>query len=90
MTDFSHLLATQLESFGVIFYEEYSQTYREIFTSLRSVSQAEKELLSEVLTLAKLALVLPATNSVSECLFSALSAYKPSLETQRIKKGTII
>ena len=46
-----------------------------------ALSQAEKELLSEVLTLTKLVLVLPATNAVSECSFSALRCVKTFLSS---------
>ena len=54
---------------------------RDIFTRLRSLSQAEKELLSEVLTITKLVLVLPATNAVSERSFSALRRVKTFLRS---------
>ena len=54
---------------------------RDIFTRLRSLSQAEKELLSEVLTLTKLVLVPPATNAVSERSFSALRRVKTFLRS---------
>ena len=79
--DFSHRLKTQLQSFVLLFQGECTPMLRDIFTRLRSLSQAEKELLSEVLTLTKLVFVLPATNAVSERSFSALRHVKTFLRS---------
>lgn len=82
--DFSpHLLKTQLETFGVMFQQdlECTPTLRDIFTHLRNLSQAEKEMLSEIITLTKLVLVLPATNAISERSFSALWRVKTYLRS---------
>ena len=48
---------------------------------LQNLSQAERSLLSEVCTLASLILVMPATNAVSEHLFSSLRCLKSYLRS---------
>ena len=79
--DFSYVLKAQLESFGVMCKDEPTPTLAYIITHVRSLSHAQNELLSEVLTLAKLLLVLPATNAVSERSFSALRRVKTYLRS---------
>ena len=51
----------------------------DIISYLRNLLPAEKELLHEVIILAKLILVMPATNSTSEHSFSALHCVKSYL-----------
>ena len=56
-------------------------TLQDVITYARSLSAAQKLLLSEVVTLLKLILVMPATNAVSERSFSALRRVKTFLRT---------
>ena len=48
---------------------------------MKSLSTAEKSLLSEVCTLLQLVIVMPATNAISERSFSALKNVKSYLRT---------
>ena len=48
---------------------------------MKSLSTAEKSLLSEVCTLLQLVIVMPATNAISERSFSALKNVKTYLRT---------
>ena len=48
---------------------------------IQQLTGAERELISEVITLTKLILVMPATNSTSERLFSAMRRVKSYLRS---------
>ena len=53
----------------------------DIMTYLKELSPAEKELMNEVITIAKIILVMPATNSSSERSFSAMRRVKSYLRS---------
>ena len=68
-----HALEMQLQIFATNFTMERKNTsVKDILKYLRNISSAQRILLSEICTIAKLILVMPATNAVSERLFSAL------------------
>lgn len=77
------LLKIQLEIFSVNFTTDCESslpvTLADIVTYAKSLTPSQKELLSEVCTLLKLILVMPATNAVSERTFSALRRVKSYL-----------
>ena len=63
----------QLHIFATIFTKEGKNTsFKNILKYLRNIMSAQKTLLSEICIIAKLILVMPATNAVSEISFSAL------------------
>ena len=81
----SDLLKTQLDIFGTDFsghvQEGYPVTLMDVVQYFKKLSDAEKELLSEVSTLVRLILVMPATNAVSERSFSAMRRIKTYLRS---------
>ena len=73
-------LTTHLNILGTtISRENYSIS--DILTYLQKLSSAQKELMKEVIILAKLILIMPATNSTSERSFSALRRLKTYLRS---------
>lgn len=66
------VLKTQLEVYSGKFADYALPTLGDIFSTMKNLSSAQKQLLSEVCTLTKLVLVMPATSAVSERSFSAL------------------
>lgn len=85
-TDFNlDSLKVQLETFKYDFCalsgKSAAVTLKDVITYARSLSAAQILLLSEVGTLLKLILVMPATNAVSERSFSALRRVKTFLRT---------
>ena len=56
-------------------------SFAEVIKMIRSLSQSNKLLLSEVVKIMKLLLVMPATNAVSERSFSALKRIKTYLRS---------
>ena len=81
-------LKTQLELYSTLFTENKNAvpTMQDVFSSMRDLSAAQKNLLSEVCTLTKLVLVMPATNAVSKCSFSALRYVKTYLTSTMSQK----
>ena len=57
-----------------------------IIRNLQTLTRAEKELINEVITLAKLLLVMPATNNTSERSFSAMCCVKSYLHSTMSQK----
>lgn len=78
--DFSGVLESQLQAFTHLFQQKPSELW-DIVSRLRTLSRAQRDLLSEVYKLLRLILVLPATNSVSERSFSALRRVKTYLRS---------
>ena len=58
-----------------------SLSFHDVRKYIQSLSEAERSLISEVVTLLKLILVLPSTNAVSERSFSAMRRLKTYLRT---------
>ena len=54
---------------------------KDILKYLRNISSAQRALLSEICVIAKLILVMPATNAISERSFSALRRVKTYLRS---------
>lgn len=81
-------LKTQLELYSTLFTASKNSvpTIQDVFSSMRDLSAAQKSLLSEVCTLTKLVLVMPATNAVSERSFSALRYVKTYLRSTMSQK----
>jgi len=73
-------LTTHLNILGTTIPRE-NYSISDILTYLQKLSSAEKELIKEVIVLAKLILVMPATNSTSERSFSALRRLKTYLRS---------
>ena len=63
------LLKAQLPVFKLMLSGEF-QSFHEIYSAFQSLDQCEKDLISEIVTISKLILVNPATNSVSGRSFS--------------------
>ena len=81
-TDFDcQRLKTQLELYTTMFEETENVTLQDIISHIRNLSSSQKILLSEVCTLTKLLLVMPATNATSERSFSALRLVKTYLRS---------
>ena len=76
----TNLLQTQLQILATN-YSGDSTSLTDIIDSLKCMSQAQKSSLSQVFQLAKLILVMPATNAVSERTFSALRRVKTYLRS---------
>ena len=77
-----HALEMQLQIFATNFIMEGKQTsIKDILKYLRNISSAQRALLSEICIIAKLILVMPATNAVSERSFSALRRVKTYLRS---------
>ena len=77
-----HALEMQLQIFATNFIMEGKKTsIKDILKYLRSISSAQRALLSEICIIAKLILVMPATNAVSERSFSALRRVKTYLRS---------
>ena len=75
-----YALEMQLQIFATNFIMEGKKTsIKDILKYLRNISSAQRALLSEVCIIAKLILVMPATNAVSERSFSALRRVKTYL-----------
>ena len=75
-----HALEMQLQIFATNFIMEGKKTsIKDILKYLRNISSAQRALLSEICIIAKLILVMPATNAVSERSFSALRRVKTYL-----------
>ena len=68
----SDILKAQLESFAALALERKICTINDIIAMLKSLALDPKNLLNEVFRFAKLLLVIPATNAVSEESFSCL------------------
>jgi len=62
------------------------QRYEELNAALQSMTQSQKRFLPQVVVLAKLLLVMPATNAVSERSFSALKRVKTYLRATTTNK----
>ena len=83
------LLKIQLELFHTLFAEKVkgqgidisSTTICDIIECIKTVSLAQKSMISEVITLVKLLLVMPASNATSERSFSALRRVKTYLRS---------
>jgi len=81
--DFSQdLLISQLQ----IFHSNYSLpsangSIHDVITLVQGFSAAEKDLMSQVVTLVKLVLVMPATNAISELSFSTMRHTKTYLRS---------
>ena len=77
-----HALEMQLQIFATNFIMEGKKTsIKDILKYLRNISSAQRALLSEIYIIAKLILVMPATNAVSERSFSALRRVKTYLRS---------
>ena len=77
-----HALEMQLQIFATNFIMEGKKTsIKDILKYLRNISSAQRALLSEICIIAKLILVMPATNAVSERSFSALRRVKAYLRS---------
>ena len=77
-----HALEMQLQIFATNFIMEGKKTsIKDILKYLRNISSAQRALLSEICIIAKLILVMPATNAVSERSFSALWRVKTYLRS---------
>ena len=77
-----HALEMQLQIFATNFIMEGKKTsIKDILKYLRNISSAQRALLSEICIIAKLTLVMPATNAVSERSFSALRRVKTYLRS---------
>ena len=77
-----HALEMQLQIFATNFIMEGKKTsIKDILKYLRNISSAQRALLSEICVIAKLILVMPATNAVSERSFSALRRVKTYLRS---------
>ena len=77
-----HALEMQLQIFATNFIMEGKKTsIKDIMKYLRNISSAQRALLSEICIIAKLILVMPATNAVSERSFSALRRVKTYLRS---------
>ena len=78
-------LQGHLQTFGSNFrgddYSHNGATLSEIVSYLQSLTPAQRDLMSEVITLVKLILVMPATNATSERSFSALRLVKTYLRS---------
>ena len=75
----------QLENLKLYATEPISNA-RELVTFLQSMTQSQKRFLPQVVVLAKLLLVMPATNAVSERSFSALKRVKTYLRATTTNK----
>ncbi|XP_066914540.1 zinc finger MYM-type protein 1-like [Clytia hemisphaerica] len=73
------LLETQLSLLPVSLESSRKINISDVLKKFRSLSQARKTLLSEVIRVVKLLLVMPATNAISERSFSALKRVKTYL-----------
>ena len=72
-----HALEMQLQIFATNFTMEGRNTsIKDILKYLRNISSAQRALLSEICVIAKLILVMPPTNAISERSFSALRRVK--------------
>ena len=77
-----HALEMQLQIFATNFIMEGKKTsIKDILKYLRNISSAQRAFLSEICIIAKLILVMPATNAVSERSFSALRRVKTYLRS---------
>ena len=77
-----HALEMQLQIFATNFIMEGKKTsIKDILKYLRNISSAQRALLSEICIIAKLILVMPARNAVSERSFSALRRVKTYLRS---------
>ena len=75
-----HALEMQLQICATNFTMEGKNTsIKDILKHLRNISSAQRALLSEICVIAKLILVMPATNAISERSFSALRRFKTYL-----------
>ena len=76
-------LETQLLTFKTTFPRGNNDkvNFKDVVNFMKGLSEAQKEFFSEVSTLVKLILVLPATNAVSERSFSSLRRIKTYLRT---------
>ncbi len=81
-SDFSlPIFRCHLTTFTSTFTSDGSITLNDVIAFLRSLSPAQQNLMSSVITLAKLILVMPATNASSERSFSALRRVKNYLRS---------
>ena len=86
--DFSRdLLISQLQ----LFYSNYSlpsanASIHDVITLVKGFSTAEKDLMSQVVTLVQLLLVMPATNAISERSFSAMRRIKTYLRSTMLQE----
>ena len=62
-------------------FEQSGFDFDDLIKFLQFLDNSEKLLLSEVLVLVKLVIVIPATNTISECSFSAIFCYYRLLQT---------
>ena len=77
----SQRLKTQLEMYTEMLRGSDNTSLQSIISHMKTMSSAQKTLLSEVCTLTKLMLVMPATNAISERSFSALRLVKTYLRS---------
>ena len=77
-----HALEMQLQVFATNFTMEGKNTsIKDILKYLRNIFSSQRALLSEICVIAKLILVMPATNAISERSFSALRRVKTYLRS---------
>ena len=78
-----HALEMQLQIFATNYFimEGKKTSIKDILKYLRNISSAQRALLSEICIIAKLILVMPATNAVSERSFGALRRVKTYLRS---------
>ena len=84
-SNFSYPLGIQLQTFRSPFFSGSQPTLPDIIDVLHKLPAGKRELLTEVVKLAKLILVTPATNAVSERSFSTLRCLITYLRTTMIQ-----
>ena len=75
------LLLVQLQTFHANFKIEDSMSIHNVIEMMKNMTEAQKNLFSEVVKLTRLLLVVPATNAVSERSFSAMRRLKTYLRS---------
>ena len=64
----------------------YRKAIHDVIALVQGFSAAEKDLITQVITLVKLVLVMPATNTISERSFSAMSRTKTYLRSTMLQE----
>ena len=72
------MLDAQLQVFTTKFIGDKEIRLQDVIENLKLLTHEERDLLSQVVILARLMLVVPATNAISECSFSSLRQVKTS------------
>ena len=81
------LLISQLQIFhSNYFLPSANGSIHDVIALVQGFSAAEKDLMSQVVTLVKLVLVMPATNAISECSFSAMRRTKTYLRSTMLQE----